>query len=83
MFNLSGPSTTKDLVFTGRMFKADEAFKLGMLNYLVTEKDLNKFMIRMGKLVAGMSPESLLAVKQSVQECSIVNQHYGKVLHHL
>ncbi|WP_025115318.1 enoyl-CoA hydratase/isomerase family protein [Lysinibacillus fusiformis] len=69
LVQLVGPATTKDLVFTGRMFKAEEAYKLGMLNYLVAEKDLNKYMIRMGKLVAGMSPESLLAVKQSVQEC--------------
>ncbi len=69
LVQLVGPSTTKDLVFTGRMFKAEEAFKLGLLNYLVAEKDLNKYMIRMGKLVAGMSPQSLLAVKQSVQEC--------------
>lgn len=69
LVQLVGPSTTKDLVFTGRMFKAEEAFKLGMLNYLVAAKDINKYMIRMGKLVAGMSPESLLAVKQSVQEC--------------
>lgn len=69
LVQLVGPATTKDLVFTGRMFKAEEAFKLGLLNYLVAEKDLNKYMIRMGKLVAGMSPESLLAVKQSVQEC--------------
>ena len=69
LVQLLGPSTTKDLVFTGRMFKAEEAFKIGLLNYLVAEKDLNKFMIRMGKLVAGMSPDSLIAVKQSVQEC--------------
>ncbi|RKJ18319.1 enoyl-CoA hydratase/isomerase family protein, partial [Butyricicoccus sp. 1XD8-22] len=31
--------------------------------------DLNRFSIRMGKLVAGMSPASLLAVKKSVKEC--------------
>lgn len=69
LVDLVGPSATKDFVFTGRMYKAEEAFKAGMLNYLVQEKDLNKFAIRMGKLVAGMSPASLLAVKRSVQEC--------------
>ena len=69
LVDLVGPSATKDFVFTGRMYKAEEAFKAGMLNYLVAEKDLNKFAIRMGKLVAGMSPSSLLAVKRSVQEC--------------
>lgn len=69
LVQLIGPSATKDLVFTGRMYKAEEAFRMGMLNYLVAEKDLQKYMIRMGKLVAGMSPDSLLAVKESVQEC--------------
>jgi len=69
LVDLVGPSATKDFVFTGRMYKAEEAFNAGMLNYLVSEKDLNKFAIRMGKLVAGMAPSSLLAVKQSVQEC--------------
>jgi len=69
LVDLVGPSATKDFVFTGRMYKAEEAYKAGMLNYLVAEKDLNKFAIRMGKLVAGMSPSSLLAVKRSVQEC--------------
>lgn len=69
LVDLIGPSATKDLVFTGRIYKAEEAFQAGILNYLVAEKDLNKFSIRMGKLVAGMSPASLLAVKQSVAEC--------------
>ncbi|KGR88730.1 3-hydroxybutyryl-CoA dehydratase [Ureibacillus massiliensis 4400831 = CIP 108448 = CCUG 49529] len=69
LVDLVGPSATKDFVFTGRMYKAEEAYKAGLLNYLVAEKDLNRFSIRMGKLVAGMSPASLLAVKKSVKEC--------------
>lgn len=69
LVDLIGPSATKDLVFTGRIYKAEEAYKAGMLNYLVAEKDLNKFAIRMGKLVAGMSPASLLAIKHAVKEC--------------
>lgn len=69
LVDLVGPSATKDFVFTGRMYKAEEAFNAGLLNYLVPEKDLNRFAIRMGKLVAGMSPASILAIKRSVQEC--------------
>lgn len=69
LVQLIGPSMTKDLVYTGRMLKAEEADRLGLLNYLVAEKDLDRYAIRIGKLVASMSPASLLAVKQSVQEC--------------
>lgn len=70
LVDLVGPSKTKDFVFTGRIYKAEEAFNAGMLNYLVAEKDLTRFSIRLGKLVAGMSPDSLLAVKQSVKACT-------------
>jgi enoyl-CoA hydratase/carnithine racemase len=67
--DLMGPSVTKELVYLGRILKADEAYSLGMLNYLVNETELDRYAFRMGKLVASMSPASLLAVKQSVNEC--------------
>lgn len=69
LVSLIGPSLTKDLVYTGRILRAEEAHQLGMLNYLVEERKLDRFAIRMGKLVASQSPASLLAVKQSVSEC--------------
>lgn len=69
LVDLVGPSLAKDLVYTGRMLKAEEAYRVGMLNYLVKEIDLDRYAIKMGNLVASMSPASLLAVKQSVQEC--------------
>jgi enoyl-CoA hydratase/carnithine racemase len=66
---LVGPSVTKELVYLGRILKAEEAYALGMLNYLVNEAELDRYAFRMGNLVASMSPASLLAVKQSVNEC--------------
>jgi enoyl-CoA hydratase len=68
--DLVGPSVTKELVYLGRILKAEEAYALGMLNYLVSEPELDRYAFRMGKLVASMSPASLLAVKQSVNECT-------------
>ncbi len=67
--DLVGPSITKELVYLGRILKADEAYSVGMLNYLVEEAELDRYAMKMGKLVATMSPASLLAVKQSVNEC--------------
>src|SRR5690606_19860521 len=69
LVNLIGPSLTKDLVYTGRILRAEEAHRLGMLNYLVEERNLDRFAIRLGKLVASQSPASLLAVKRAVSEC--------------
>lgn len=70
LVDLVGPSRTKDFVFTGRMYKAQEAYEAGLLNYLVAEKDITKFSLRLAKLIAGMSPDSLLAVKRAVKECT-------------
>ncbi|MGJ7921229.1 enoyl-CoA hydratase-related protein [Neobacillus sp. LXY-4] len=67
--DLVGPSVTKELVYLGRILKAEEAYALGMLNYLVAEAELDRYAFKMGKLVASMSPASLLAVKKSVNEC--------------
>lgn len=69
LVDLVGPSVTKELVYLGRILRAEEAYSLGMLNYLVDEAELDRYAFRMGKLVASMSPASLLAVKQSVNEC--------------
>jgi enoyl-CoA hydratase len=70
LVDLVGPSVTKELVYLGRILKAEEAYALGMLNYLVSESELDRYALKMGKLVATMSPASLLAVKRSVQECT-------------
>lgn len=69
LVDLVGPSVTKELVYLGRILKAEEAYSLGMLNYLIEETQLDRYALKMGKLVASMSPASLLAVKQSVNEC--------------
>jgi enoyl-CoA hydratase len=68
LVNIVGPSIAKDLVFTGRMLNAEEAYRVDMLNYVVQEKELDRYAIKLGNVVASMSLASLLAVKQSVQE---------------
>ncbi len=70
LVQLVGPSLTKDLVFTGRTLKMEEAYRVGMLNYTSSVDQLDRYAFRLGKLVASMSPASLLAVKQSVQQCN-------------
>lgn len=69
LVNLIGPSRTKELVYTGRILNAEEAFQLGMLNYLVEEDILDREAIELGRLIASQSPASLIAIKQSVSEC--------------
>ena len=66
LVNLIGPSRTKELVYTGKILNAEESFQLGMLNKLVEHGKLDRYAIKLAKLVASQSPASLKAIKQSV-----------------
>jgi len=65
--DLIGPSRTKDLVYTGRMFTAEECRQLGLVNYLVDdEEQVNQFALKLAKKISGQSPASLMAVKERI-----------------
>jgi enoyl-CoA hydratase len=70
LVNLIGSSRTKDLVYTGRIFDSNESYQFGLLNYLVKEKELNRFAMEKGKLVSSQSPASVYAIKRSVAMCN-------------
>ncbi|HHY21370.1 MAG TPA: enoyl-CoA hydratase/isomerase family protein [Bacilli bacterium] len=69
LVNLIGPSRTKELVYTGRIFNAEESYRLGLINQLVDEEKLDRYAIKIGKLIASQSPASLKAIKRSVSNC--------------
>lgn len=66
IMNFIGKSRTLDLVYTGRMIGAKEALDLGLLNYLVPDKDdIVAYTLQIAKKIMEQSPASLLAVKRS------------------
>lgn len=69
LVNILGPSRTKDLIFTGRIYDAEEAFSLGLLNYLVPQQDFETFAIRLANKVSSQSMASLKAAKEAVAKC--------------
>ncbi|MDQ0338202.1 enoyl-CoA hydratase/carnithine racemase [Caldalkalibacillus uzonensis] len=64
--DLIGPSRAKDLVYTGRLFNAEECYQLGLINYLVETERLDRFAFELGKKISSQSPASVYAVKRSV-----------------
>lgn len=68
LVKLLGPSVTKELVYTGKILGAKEAYDKGLLNRLVSAKELDRAAIEMAKVISSQSPASLKAVKQAVAE---------------
>ncbi|WCK56627.1 enoyl-CoA hydratase/isomerase family protein [Aneurinibacillus sp. Ricciae_BoGa-3] len=65
-----GPSRTKELVYTGNVYNASEAVKLGLLNHLVPDSEsLDKSLFQMAETIMCQSRVSLQSVKKSVEMC--------------
>jgi enoyl-CoA hydratase len=73
MVDLIGKSRTMDLVYTGRLYDADECYRLGLVNYLLSDDEaIDHYVIQLAKKIMEQSPASLLAVKRSAAFASPV-----------
>ena len=59
-----GWPVAKELLFTGRVVEAEEAYRIGLLNKLVPSAELMKTTIEMGQLIAGNDSAAVQAVKE-------------------
>lgn len=68
LVELVGPAAAKDLMFTGRRCKADEALRLGIVNYVVPAAELEAFVDSYAGTIASNAPLSILASKRVIDE---------------
>lgn len=59
-----GDKRSRDLLLTGRIFDAEEALRLGLVNEIVPREELATRMRTMAETLIGNSPQSLAATKQ-------------------
>lgn len=63
---LIGASKAKEMVFTGKLIKADEAEKIGMVNKVVAPEALMEETMKTAKQIASKGKVSLRAAKQAI-----------------
>jgi methylglutaconyl-CoA hydratase len=59
-----GDKRSRDLLLTGRIFAADEAHRLGLVNEVVAPEDLAACVRALAEVLAVNSPQSLAATKR-------------------
>lgn len=65
---LVGVGIAKELIYTGRQVKSDEALRIGLVNKVVPDDVLMEEAMQMAELIAGMPPISIAAGKSTVNQ---------------
>ena len=65
-----GPSTSKEILLTGRRYQAQEALNLGLVNRIVAKSELEDYVTDYATTIAGNAPLSVTANKLIINEVS-------------
>ena len=65
---LVGPGMAKQLIYTARNIKADEAFRIGLVNQVVPQEELMPTVKKIASIIAGNAPIAVRACKKAVNE---------------
>jgi len=68
-----GTGRSMEMILTARMISADEAEKIGLVNYVVSNEDLLLKCLQIANLICKTSPESLGAAIKSIHSCFDIN----------
>ena len=66
--NLVGPSRAKDIMFSARFLKVEEALRIGLINFVVSRDELEKEVKDYARMVAANAPLTVKAAKAAANE---------------
>ena len=70
---LIGPAYAKELLFTARVVRAEEALRIGLVNAVVPHAEVFEAAMEMARLMAANSPATLIATKEVVDRATQVD----------
>jgi enoyl-CoA hydratase/carnithine racemase len=65
-----GPAKAKELIFTGETIDADEALRIGLVNRLVEDADLESAVTALAEKIAGQPPIAVRGSKRAIDTAS-------------
>ncbi len=65
---LVGPSTAKDMLFSARFLEADEALRIGLVNRLVDDGELEAAVTALADKIAGQPPIAVRGSKRAIDQ---------------
>ena len=71
LVDLVGPSVAKDIMFSGRKMKADEALRIGLINRVVDADDLEATTMAYAETLAANAPLSIRASKYFIDQLGL------------
>ncbi|UCH72646.1 MAG: enoyl-CoA hydratase/isomerase family protein [Rhodospirillales bacterium] len=68
LVDIVGPSFTKEIFFTARLFDAEEARMMGLVNRVVPAAELDAYVADYAEMITGNAPLTIAALKAAVAE---------------
>ena len=66
--SIVGPSHAKDILFSARFLKTDEALRIGLINFVVSRDELSKTVADYANTLVANAPLTIKAIKAAVTE---------------
>ena len=70
-------STAKHLIFTGERIKAEEAYRLGIVNYLFEDENADEEFQKLSSKICSLPRFAMRAAKKSIESVISTNEDFG------
>jgi enoyl-CoA hydratase len=75
---LVGPAYAKELLFTSKVIRAEEALRIGLVNHVVPVAEVEAAAIEMARQIAANLPQALIATKETVDRATQIDDGAAK-----